>query len=99
MMSLYKILSTIWRNTFLKWKRKSELDRTYKQYCKFDLKRRKNRTYYIIRREEPFCGLAAYILHILADIDYAVKKGYVPIVDMAIVDYGMTGIVQWVNQQ
>lgn len=38
--------------------------------------------YYIIRRENPSIGLLTYVSVFLGHIAYAVKKGYVPVIDM-----------------
>lgn len=46
------------------------------------IKSRKKNTYYIIRRQNESIGLLTYVAVFLGHIAYAVKKGYIPVIDM-----------------
>lgn len=39
-------------------------------------------TYYIIHRNEKYVGLFSNVLVFIEQIDYAIKKGYIPVIDM-----------------
>lgn len=41
-----------------------------------------DKVFYVIRRARCKCGLFSYVIICLGGIDYALKKGYIPIVDM-----------------
>lgn len=43
---------------------------------------RDNRTFYIIRREDPNVGIFSCILTFLSHLRYADEKGYIPVIDM-----------------
>ncbi|MHC8970655.1 O-fucosyltransferase family protein [Priestia aryabhattai] len=42
----------------------------------------KTKRYYIIRRNPPWAGFFANYLYVAAHIEYALQKGYIPVVDM-----------------
>lgn len=82
---LYRFLSYIWRNTFLKWYRdyKAYKERKYWEEHKVRCgNANSDKTFYVIRRRDLYCGLFSLFLTNLVRIDEAVKKGYIPVVDM-----------------
>ena len=82
---IYKVCSFIWRNTFLKWYRDS-LERKDERYWAEKKISRGNeyadKTFYIIRRRDVYCGICSIMLTTLANIDKAINNNYIPIVDM-----------------
>lgn len=82
---LYRLLSGLWRNTILKWFRGYKAAKTEKYWRERRVCRgRENpdKTFYVIRRRDLYCGLFSLLLTNLARIDEALKKGYIPVVDM-----------------
>lgn len=82
---LYRFLSFIWRNTLLKWYRdyKAYKEKKYWEEHKVRYgKANQDKTFYVIRRRDLYCGLFSLFLTNLVRIDEAVKKGYIPVVDM-----------------
>lgn len=82
---LYRFLSFIWRNTLLKWYRdyKAYKEKKYWEEHKARYgKENQDKTFYVIRRRDLYCGLFSLFLTNLVRIDEAVKKGYIPVVDM-----------------
>lgn len=82
---VYKVTSYIWRNTLLKWYRDSKQrkeERYWEEHRKKFGKENPDKTFYIIRRRDFYCGLFSLFLTNLQRIDDAVKKGYIPVVDM-----------------
>lgn len=45
-------------------------------------KREPNKTYYIIRQKKPDCGIGSFFSTVIGEIRYAIKKGYIPYVDL-----------------
>lgn len=82
---LYKILSYVWRNTLLKWyrghKQKKE-DRYWEEHRKSFGRENPDKTFYVIRRRDLYCGLFSLFITNLKRIDDALKMGYIPVVDM-----------------
>ncbi len=64
---------------FIKDRAKNVLTRKYRISVShlFDRKR-----YYIIRRNPPWAGFFANYLYVAAHMEYALKKGYIPVIDM-----------------
>lgn len=84
MKGIYTILSHIWKKTFLLWYRLHIVNRKYAENnskCSYGNANR-GKKFYIINKNEPYSGLACFIMNILGSIDYAERKGYIPIVDM-----------------
>lgn len=82
---IYKVTSYLWRNTLLKWYRDSKKRKEERYWEEHRQKRGKenpDKTFYIIRRRDLYCGLFSLFLTNLQRIDDAVKKGYIPVVDM-----------------
>ncbi len=82
---LYRFLSYIWRNSFLKWHRmrkKNQERRYWEEQRKRYGRENPDKTFYVIRRRDLYCGLFSLFLTSLVRIDEAVKKGYIPIIDM-----------------
>lgn len=81
----YKILSFIWRNTFYKgyqsYKKQKE-EKYWEEHKKLCGKDNQDKIFYVIRRRDLYCGLFSLFLTNLVRIDEAVKKGYIPVVDM-----------------
>lgn len=82
---VYRILSYVWRNTFLKVYRgyhKSREENYWKEH-RWNLgKENPDKTFYVIRRRDCYCGLFSLFLTNLQHIDNALKEGYIPVVDM-----------------
>ncbi len=82
---LYQCCSFLWRNTFLKWYRDGKNFKE-KKYWEEHKKRRggenKDKIFYVIRRRDLYCGLFSIFLTTLVRIDEALKKGYIPVVDL-----------------
>lgn len=81
----YSVLSYIWRSTCLKWFRnyKDYKDRKYwEEHKKKYGRENPDKIFYVIRRRDLYCGLFSLFITNLASIDMAIKKGYIPIIDM-----------------
>ncbi len=82
---VYNMLSYMWRNTILKWYRGYKENRK-EQYWAEHRKRvggkNPDKTFYVIRRRDWYCGLFSLFLTNLQRIDDAIKNGYIPVVDM-----------------
>lgn len=82
---IYLIASFIWRNTFLKFYRDLKVQRENKywgEYVKHCGKENLEKTFYVIRRRDAYCGLFSLYITTLVRIDEALKKGFIPVVDM-----------------
>ena len=82
--SLY-LLSRLYRVTLLRFYRTQK--QRYEEWYYSERRNRfgwrhKNETYYIVRRKASESGLMSLLLTNLMRIEYALKKGYVPIIDM-----------------
>ncbi len=82
---IYRSLSYVWRNTILKWYRgyrKSRKENYWKEHRRELGKENADKTFYVIRRRDCYCGLFSLFLTNLQRIDDALKAGYIPVVDM-----------------
>lgn len=83
--AVYRSLSYVWRNTVLKWyrgnKRRKE-ECYWGEHEKNCGKDNPDKTFYVIRRRDLYCGLFSLFITNLKRIDDAMKKGYIPVVDM-----------------
>lgn len=82
---IYRFLSYVWRNTILKWyraDRQRKEERYWEEHEKCRGREHPDKTFYVIRRRDLYCGLFSLFLTNLQRIDDAVKKGYIPVVDM-----------------
>lgn len=82
---LYRSCSFLWRNTFLKWHRDrqaAKVRKYWEEHKKRNGSRDGDKTFYVIRRRDLYCGLFSLFLTVLARIDEALKKGYIPVVDL-----------------
>lgn len=82
---VYRMLSYLWRNTLLKWYRDYQQYKVEKYWKEHKVKygsENQDKTFYVIRRRDLYCGLFSLFLTNLVRIEEAVKKGYVPVVDM-----------------
>lgn len=82
---IYRGLSYVWRNTILKWYRgywKRREENYWKEHLRKFGKENPDKTFYVIRRRDCYCGLFSLFLTNLQRIDDAVKAGYIPVVDM-----------------
>ena len=82
---LYRSLSFVWRKTILKWYRNYIKNRVEKYWTEHKVRRgkeNKDKTFYVIRRRDLYCGLFSLVLTNLARINEAVNKGYIPVIDM-----------------
>ena len=82
---VYRCLSYVWRNTWLKWYRngkKQKEERYWQEHRKSHGKENPDKTFYVIRRRDLYCGLFSLFLTNLQRIDDAVKQGYIPVIDM-----------------
>lgn len=81
----YRLLSFIWRNTILKWYRDYKSYKAEKYWEEHRTRfghENSDKTFYVIRRRDLYCGLFSLFLTNLVRIDEAVKKGYIPVIDM-----------------
>lgn len=81
----YRVLSYVWRNTILKWYRNykhNQLEKYWSEHTVRNGKENLNKTFYVIRRRDYYCGMFSLVLTNLVRIDEAIKKGFIPIVDM-----------------
>jgi len=76
----------MWRNTALKWYRGYKENRRERYWTEHRKRvgggRNPDKTFYVIRRRDWYCGLFSLFLTNLQRIDDAIKNGYVPVVDM-----------------
>lgn len=82
---VYRCLSYVWRNTLLKWyrdRKRQKEERYWQEHRKSYGKENPDKTFYVIRRRDLYCGLFSLFLTNLQHIDNALKKGYIPVVDM-----------------
>lgn len=82
---VYKALSYVWRNTVLKWyrsNRQRKEERYWEEHEKCQGRENADKIFYVIRRRDLYCGLFSLFITNLQRIDDAVKKGYIPVVDM-----------------
>lgn len=82
---IYKGLSYVWRNTILKWYRDHKKDKEEKYWTEHEKRfggENPDKTFYVIRRRDWYCGLFSLLLTNLQRIDDALKAGYIPVVDM-----------------
>lgn len=82
---IYCFLSFAWRNTALKWYREAKQRKIENYWKEHKVKwgsEYLDKTFYVIRRRDLYCGLFSLILTNLARIDEAVRKGYIPVIDM-----------------
>lgn len=82
---LYRSLSFIWRKTILKWYRNYKNNRVERYWAEHKVRRgkeNKDKTFYVIRRRDLYCGLFSLVLTNLTRINEAVNKGYIPVIDM-----------------
>lgn len=82
---VYRSLSFVWRNTVLKWYRGYREKKTEKHWeehlCRFG-KENPDKTFYVVRRRDCYCGLFSLFITNLQRIDDALKEGYIPVVDL-----------------
>lgn len=82
---VYRAGAFVWRNTFLKWHRKRQaekIEKYWEEHRKRNGSRDRDKIFYVIRRRDLYCGLFSLVLTTLARIDEALKKGYIPVVDL-----------------
>ena len=82
---VYRTLSFMWRNTFLKWYRQGLENKGRKYWEEHPVKygnENPDKTFYVIRRSDLYCGLFSLLITNLVRIDEAIKKGYIPVIDM-----------------
>ena len=82
---IYRCASYIWRNSFLKWwyECKKRRDKLYwEEHTEKRGKENPDKTFYIIRRRDLYCGLFSLFITNLKRIDDAIKQGYIPVIDM-----------------
>lgn len=82
---VYRSLSAVWRNTILKWYRDSKqakIEKYWSEHRKSFGRENRDKTFYVIRRRDVYCGLFSIFITTLQRIDNALKAGYIPIVDM-----------------
>lgn len=82
---IYRSLSFVWRNTALKWVRgyrERKREKHWEEHlCRFG-RENPDKTFYVIRRRDCYCGLFSLFLTNLQRIDNALKAGYIPVVDL-----------------
>lgn len=82
---IYGALSFFWRRTFLRWYRQGLEKRERRYWEEHSVKYGKenpDKIFYVIRRRDLYCGLFSLLITNLARINEAIKKGYIPVIDM-----------------
>ena len=82
---VYRGLSYVWRNTVLKWYRgygERKKEKYWSEHFRRFGSENADKTFYIIRRRDCYCGLFSLFLTNLQRIDDALKAGYLPVVDL-----------------
>lgn len=82
---VYRCLSCLWRSTILKWyrdHRKRKEEAYWAEHEKRCGREHPDKTFYVIRRRDLYCGLFSLFITNLKRIDDAVKQGYIPVIDM-----------------
>lgn len=82
---IYKSLSFLWRHTLLKWYRSykdMKKEKYWLEHKKRLGKENPDKVFYVIRRYDLYCGLFSLFCTHLQRIDDALKKGYIPVIDM-----------------
>ncbi len=75
----------MWRSTVLKCYRgcrERKKENYWKEHWKKCGKENRDKTFYVIRRRDCYCGLFSLFLTNLQRIDDALKAGYIPVVDL-----------------
>ena len=81
----YAAASFVWRNTILKWYRQGLVkkeERHWREHRRSYGRENSDKTFYVIRRWDYYCGLGSILLTTLQRIEDAIGKGYIPVVDM-----------------
>jgi hypothetical protein len=79
------VLSYLWRHTILKWYRGHKEKQKEKYWAEHRTKpghENPDKTFYVIRRRDWYCGLFSLFLTNLQRVDDALKAGYIPVVDL-----------------
>lgn len=82
---IYRSASYIWRNTILKWyreRRKRREELYWEERIEKRGKENPDKTFYVVRRRDLYCGLFSLFITNLQRIDDAIKQGYIPVIDM-----------------
>ena len=82
---LYHAAALLWRKTLLKWFRALKKRKEEKYWSERMVHRgreNKDKTFYIVRRRDMYCGICSHILSALAHIDEETAKGRIPVVDL-----------------
>ena len=82
---VYRSLSYVWRNTVLKIYRGNKQrkeERYWEEHEQSQGKDNPDKTFYVVRRRDLYCGLFSLFITNLKRIDDAVQKGYIPVIDM-----------------
>ncbi len=82
---IYKFLSKLWRNTYIKFKRNKEEKRYNKYWMKHTEKygnENEDKTFFVVRRREMYIGLFSYYLTNVYQVGKALEQGYIPVIDM-----------------
>ena len=82
---VYRSASYIWRNTILKWyreRKKRQEELYWEEHTEERGKENPDKTFYIIRRRDLYCGLFSLFITNLQRIDDAIRQGCIPVIDM-----------------
>lgn len=82
---IYRGISYLWRNTLLKWYRNCKRRKEENYWSEHRIRKGKEnpqKTFYVIRRRDVYCGLCSILLTSLQRISDAMKEGYVPVIDL-----------------
>lgn len=64
----------VFKMKHIKW---PSLEKTHFSYGKLN----KNKKFYVIKYDRPECGIFSMIFHLVPQIEYAVRRNYIPIID------------------
>lgn len=84
-MRLYAMLSFLWRNTVLRCYRNHKKKKEENYWTEHTVcygREHPDKTFYVIRRRDLYCGIFSHFLTVLAHIDREVQNGRIPVVDM-----------------
>lgn len=84
-LTIYKLLSKLWRNTYIKFKRNRE-EKRYNKYWMEHIEKcgneNEDKTFFVVRRREMYIGLFSYYLTNVYQVGKALEQGYIPVIDM-----------------
>lgn len=82
---VYRILSFIWRKTYIQYKENIKNKRYRKYWGEHFVSygnQDEDKTFFIIRRREPYIGLFSFYITSIYQVAQALQNGYIPIIDL-----------------